>query len=122
MEEGLFFGDNLDVLREHVKTASVDTVYLDPPFNSQAKYNILFKSAISERETAQAEAFRDTWLWDQAAERDFHSIMRFGGPVAGLISALRLALKDSDMMAYLVMMTVYDDGKADRITPRRKKR
>ena len=44
----LYFGDNLDILREHVPDESADLVYLDPPFNSNATYNILFKEASGE--------------------------------------------------------------------------
>ena len=57
----LYFGDNLDVLREKVKDETVDLVYLDPPFNSDANYNVLFKAAGGHASGAQAEAFRDTW-------------------------------------------------------------
>jgi len=57
----LYFGDNLDVLREKVKDESVDLVYLDPPFNSAANYNVLFRAPSGEESDAQAEAFRDTW-------------------------------------------------------------
>jgi 16S rRNA G966 N2-methylase RsmD len=59
----LFYGDNLDVLRERVKDASVDLVYLDPPFNSNAVYNVLFRTPLGEGATAQIRAFEDTWTW-----------------------------------------------------------
>jgi site-specific DNA-methyltransferase (adenine-specific) len=59
----LYFGDNLDVLRERIKDESVDLVYLDPPFNSSATYNVLFKESAGVPSEAQAEAFRDTWGW-----------------------------------------------------------
>src|ERR1700730_9403444 len=64
----LYFGDNLDVLREYVPGESVDLVYLDPPFNSQAHYNLVFESPTDERSSAQAGAFRDTWMWGDEAE------------------------------------------------------
>lgn len=99
----LYFGDNLDMLQE-VSDGTVDLVYLDPPFNSQAQYNILFKSPKEDTESAQAQAFRDTWFWGDEAERCFAEVMRIGGETARFIDALRGALRESDMMAYLVMM------------------
>jgi site-specific DNA-methyltransferase (adenine-specific) len=59
----LYFGDNLDILREYVLDESVDLIYLDPPFNSQAKFNVLFQSPADAVASAQVEAFRDTWTW-----------------------------------------------------------
>ena len=64
----LFFGDNLDVLREHIDTESVDLVYVDPPFNSNRSYNVLFKSKSGDEAQAQIEVFDDTWTWSQQAE------------------------------------------------------
>lgn len=102
----LHYGDNLDVLREHVADESVDLIYLDPPFNSNAQYNILFKSPDGEAAEAQAEAFQDTWRWAEAAEDAYDRIMATGHEAAGIVRALRGFLGQSDMMAYLVMMTV----------------
>ena len=59
----LFFGDNLEILRRQIKDESVDFVYLDPPFNSQARYNVLFKSPVEEVTSAQVGAFLDFWSW-----------------------------------------------------------
>jgi adenine specific DNA methylase Mod len=64
----LYFGDNLGVLQEHVEANSVDLVYLDPPFNSKAQYNLLYETPDNERETAQRMVFRDTWSWGDEAE------------------------------------------------------
>ena len=58
----LYYGDNLTLLREHIRDESIDLVYLDPPFNSQATYNVLFRALTGERSQAQIEAFEDTWL------------------------------------------------------------
>mgnify|MGYP001363784376 FL=1 len=59
----LFYGDNLKVLREHIGDETVDLIYLDPPFNSNASYNVLFKSPTGDQSAAQIEAFDDTWHW-----------------------------------------------------------
>jgi adenine specific DNA methylase Mod len=100
----LFFGDNLDVLREKVKDESVDLVYLDPPFNSDANYNVLFKQSGNPSQS-QAEAFRDTWDWGDQAERAYDDIIRANGDVALVVSGLRKWLGQGGMMAYLAMMT-----------------
>ena len=102
----LYFGDNLDVLRTYVPDGSVDLIYLDPPFNSQARYNVLFQSPEDEHASAQAEAFRDTWVWGEESEWALREIMKIGGDTARIIEALHSALRSSDMMAYLVMMAV----------------
>lgn len=77
----LYFGDNLDILREHVKAETVDLVYLDPPFNSKSDYNLLFKSPDGSAPGAQALAFEDTWRWGEAAERAFRDVIAAGGAV-----------------------------------------
>ncbi|WP_067733646.1 site-specific DNA-methyltransferase [Novosphingobium naphthalenivorans] len=104
----LFFGDNLEVLRNgDIPAKSVDLVYLDPPFNSNARYNVLFRTPDGTKASAQAEAFRDTWEWGPEADQaidDIHQHIR--GSTARFIDALSAALGKSDMMAYLVMMTV----------------
>lgn len=101
----LYYGDNLDVLREHIANESVDLVYLDPPFNSNANYNILFKSPAGQAADSQIEAFEDTWHWNDKAEAAFHDVMTCGNTdVAELLRAMRGFLKENDMMAYLAMM------------------
>ncbi|WP_309559756.1 DNA methyltransferase [Rhizobium rhizogenes] len=102
----LYFGDNLDMLREHVKDATVDLVYLDPPFNSKAQYNVLFKSPAGAAADAQLEAFQDSWHWGDAAEAAYADIIASGGGAARILSALRSSLGETDMMAYLAMMTI----------------
>ena len=69
--KALYYGDNLTVLREHIAEASVDLVYLDPPFNSNATYNVLFRSPKGGQAEAQIEAFEDTWHWGEEAEAAF---------------------------------------------------
>lgn len=103
----LYFGDNLHVLREHIADESVDLVYLDPPFNSNANYNILFKSPDGDSSESQIEAFEDTWHWNDSAEDAFDEVMRSGNTDAfTLLRAMREFLGDNDMMAYLAMMAV----------------
>lgn len=102
----LYFGDNLDVLRKNVATERIDLIYLDPPFNSQAQYNVLFPMPREDLESAQAGAFVDMWGWGDEAEAAFRDTMKLGGGVARFIDALRSALGDSSMMAYLAMMAI----------------
>ncbi len=59
-ENTLFYGDNLNVLREFIQTESVDLIYLDPPFNSNRNYNVLFKDESGNDSEAQITAFEDT--------------------------------------------------------------
>lgn len=126
----LFFGDNLQVLRDSIGNQSVDLIYLDPPFNSKRDYNLLFKtpkppkvlktgkaagSAVTAEEPeaeygygeAQITAFEDTWHWGQQAEDEFREILQHANTdVAELMRALRSFLKENDMMAYLTAMCI----------------
>lgn len=103
----LYYGDNLTILREHIADESVDLVYLDPPFNSNANYNVLFKAPGGEQSAAQIEAFEDTWHWNDKAEFAFDEVMRSGNSdAAEMLRAMRSFLKENDMMAYLAMMAV----------------
>jgi adenine specific DNA methylase Mod len=102
---GLYFGDNLDILRESIRDESVDLVYLDPPFNSKRDYNILFKSPKGHQSDAQITAFEDNWHWGEQAEREFAEIIHQENTnVAEMIQAIRHFLGENDMMAYLTMM------------------
>ena len=100
----LYYGDNLDVLREHVADESVDLIYLDPPFNSNQSYNVLFAERDGSRSAAQIKAFDDTWRWDQAAAAAYQEVVESGGKVSEALQAFRLFLGDNDMLAYLSMM------------------
>jgi len=103
----LYYGDNLAVLRDSIGTQSVDLVYLDPPFNSQATYNVLFRSPAGSGSQAQIEAFEDTWHWGHESEDAFDQVMRSGNTnAADMLRAVRSFLGDNDMMAYLAMMAV----------------
>ena len=74
----LFYGDNLNVLREHIRDESVDLIYLDPPFNSQSNYNVLYREPTGQQSKAQIEAFVDTWHWNDSAEQAFDEVIRSG--------------------------------------------
>lgn len=100
----LFYGDNLDVLRRHIRDESVDLVYLDPPFNSNATYNVLFAAKDGHQAAAQIEAFEDTWTWDESAARQFAETVEAGGRVADVLLAFKRFLGTNDMLAYLAMM------------------
>ena len=101
----LYFGDNLDILREHVPDESVDLIYLDPPFNSNATYNVLFKEASGEGSAAQIHAFDDTWHWNIESEYAYREVVKHGPKKLGdLLQAMRSFLGQNDMMAYITMM------------------
>jgi len=100
----LYYGDNLDVLRRHVGDETVDLVYLDPPFNSNATYNVLFAEQNGSRAAAQIKVFGDTWQWDQAAMEAWQEVVEAGGKPSQVMQAFRQFLGDSDMLAYLAMM------------------
>jgi site-specific DNA-methyltransferase (adenine-specific) len=101
----LYYGDNLDVLREHVASESVDLIYLDPPFNSNASYNILFKSPAGSGADASIRAFDDTWSWGPAAASAMLDITQSGNhALHTLMQAMQTAIGTNAMMAYLAMM------------------
>ena len=104
----LYYGDNLAVLREHVADASVDLIYLDPPFNSNASYNVLFKGASGDDSAAQIEAFDDTWQWsDMVSGRAMAEVQDSGYEAAGdMLTAMVGFLGKNAMTAYLAMMAV----------------
>ena len=101
----LYYGDNLDILRRYIKDESVDLIYLDPPFNSRASYNVLFEEKNGTAPVAQVRAFEDFWHWDMATESAYADIVTTGpAKLIDLLQALRAFLGQNDMMAYLVMM------------------
>jgi site-specific DNA-methyltransferase (adenine-specific) len=103
----LYYGDNLAVLREHIANESVDLIYLDPPFNSNAGYNVLFKSASGAGADASIEAFDDTWTWGEASQ---HALMDIASgtnrPLQVMMNAMHSAIGENPLMAYLAMMAV----------------
>jgi DNA modification methylase len=104
-ENLLYYGDNIDVLRRYIPDESVDLIYLDPPFNSQQDYNVLFAERDGTQAEAQIKAFGDTWRWDQGSARAYEETIEKGTErVAQVMRAFRTFVGESDMMAYLAMM------------------
>jgi len=101
----LYYGDNLDILRQYVPSASVSLIYLDPPFNSNRNYNVLFKDESGKEAEAQITAFEDTWHWNAKAEETYQVLVTEGDErISNMIGALRQFIGTNQMMAYLVMM------------------
>ncbi len=106
----LYFGDNLEILRKYIPDNSVDLIYLDPPFNSKATYNVLYKEPTGKLSQAQISAFEDTWHWGLESERALQEIA--ASPIAPtevkeFMSVLpKLVGKRTDMAAYLTMMCI----------------
>ena len=109
----LYFGDNLDILRDRISNDSVDLIYLDPPFKSGKTYNIIFQPEAGKIKgaTAQIETFEDTWRWGVEAEKNYRGLMEGtitkGKPTQKLIDlmkAMRSYLGECSMIAYLSMM------------------
>ncbi len=109
----LYYGDNLDVLRKFVRDETVDLCYIDPPFNSKRNYNQIYND-IGQEDRAQAQAFVDTWTWDDHANICFDEILtnRNGVQTAqsiALINGLEKVLGKGALFAYLVSM-IYNFG------------
>jgi len=107
----LYYGDNLDILRRYIPDASVDLVYLDPPFNSNRDYNVIFKDESGRQSDAQLLAFEDTWHWGPGTEATYAYLTntarhegRVPDSLTRIVAALRSAIGENQMMAYLVEM------------------
>lgn len=104
LQRKLFLGDNLKVLRESIPDESVDLVYLDPPFNSAADYNVLFRDQGDQKDSAQVMAFTDTWHWGPDDEQLLLELTQIHGELARFLSDTVTRLGRNDLSAYLVMM------------------
>jgi len=101
----LFFGDNLQVIEERIPDNFFDLIYLDPPFNSNRNYNVLFKEGQVDS-TAQIQAFEDTWEWTPPTIRLFEALKENENPqISILMNSLYEIIRPTPMMAYLVNMT-----------------
>jgi len=105
MNNTLYYGDNLPILREYIQDESIDLIYLDPPFNSNRSYNVLFKDESGSSADAQLTTFDDTWHWGPSAAEIYEELVTGSNPEIGtMISALHQFIGENQMMAYLVMM------------------
>jgi DNA modification methylase len=104
MDNSLYYGDNLDVLRKHIDDESINLIYLDPPFKSNQDYNVLFTEKDGTQAAAQILAFEDTWEWNPVAVSAYESVVEAGGQVSLAMQAFHRLLGGNDMMAYLAMM------------------
>ena len=110
MKNQLYYGDNLEVLRKYVKDETIDLCYIDPPFNSKRNYNQIYNN-VGKEDQAQAQAFVDTWTWDEQATDGYSQILsneggRFTSQTIDLITGLHTVLKKGSLLAYLVSMTL----------------
>ncbi len=110
MKNSLYYGDNLEVLRKYLKDETVDLCYIDPPFNSKRNYNQIYNN-IGTEDRAQAQAFVDTWTWDDHASEGFSQILsndgaRFTSQTIELIKGLHAVLGKGSLLAYLISMTL----------------
>lgn len=106
----LFYGDNIEILRRKIDSSSVDVCYIDPPFNSQRNYNQIYNN-IGEEDRAQAQAFLDTWVWDERADVGFLEIAQnqkgtFQPQLVDLIKGLRAVLREGSLLAYLISLAL----------------
>src|SRR3972149_5655893 len=109
----LYYGDNLDILRRYLPDATVDLVYLDPPFNSNRDYNVIFRDESGNATDAQLLAFEDTWHWGPSAEATYRFLTntiqhqgRIPDTVSSIVAALRTGIGENQMMPFLVEMAV----------------
>ena len=101
----LYYGDNLPILREYISSESIDLVYLDPPFNSNRSFNVLYRHESGRDSEAQVQAFDDTWHWNQHTEATYEELVTHGRPeISSMLAATRQFIGENQMMAYLVMM------------------
>ncbi|MGC9124028.1 MAG: DNA methyltransferase [Thermoplasmata archaeon] len=105
----LYYGDNLEILRKYIPDNSVDLIYLDPPFNSKANYNVIFREENGKKPISQIKAFSDFWHWDEEAQKTYQELLdnpKVPEKLKKMITAFESFLGHNDMMAYLVMMAI----------------
>ncbi len=110
VENTLYYGDNLDVMRKKIKDETVDLCYIDPPFNSKRTYNQIYNN-IGTEDRAQSQAFIDTWTWDEKAMEGYQEILsndsgRFTKQTVALIKGLDTVFGKGSLLAYLISMAL----------------
>src|SRR5437588_13038088 len=95
-ENTLFYGDNLDILRQYIPDECVDLIYLDPPFNSSRNYNVLFKDEHGVESESQITAFEDTWHWNLETMQAYNEMLTNAPDhVAKMIESLHVFVGDN---------------------------
>jgi len=104
----LYYGDNLEILRKYIPDESVDLIYLDPPFNSQRAYNVIFHDQTGKEPASQIQAFEDTWTWRGDTQDAFDQIMAGNYPaeLKDMMKAFKEFMGTTNLMAYLTMMAI----------------
>jgi site-specific DNA-methyltransferase (adenine-specific) len=105
----MYYGDNFNIMRDHIGDECIDLVYADPPFNSSREYNIIFRDGTGKEALSQVSAFNDTWTWSERPD-DLYQGLVFGDyqsteKVTSIVVALQQFLKPGPLLAYLVNMT-----------------
>ena len=112
----LYYGDNLKILREYIKDESVDLIYLDPPFNSNRNYNVLFKDESGTEADSQIHAFEDTWHWNHVAEETYRELLLAGDEVSTMIESFRQLIGTNQMMVYFDYATITSQDRINSST------
>jgi len=104
----LYYGDNLDILRKYIADESVDLIYLDPPFNSNRAYNVIFQDKTGKASAAQMQAFEDTWHWTEETQAAYDEIMTgdYRTELKDMMKAFLEFMGPTNLMAYLTMMAI----------------
>lgn len=105
MENKLYLGNNLDVLRR-LEDESVDLTYIDAPWNDNPRYNILFTDHSGEQAPTQIKTFQESWSWDKPAIKAYKEVVKSGGSISTAMEAFHTLIGENDMLAFLAMMSL----------------
>jgi site-specific DNA-methyltransferase (adenine-specific) len=102
--ETLYLGDNLEVLRGKIPDASVDLIYLDPPFKTNQDYGALFARRDSREPRTRIVAFDDTWTWTDASGAQFDDLVAAKTKLGQTLLLLEQVVGRNDLLAYVTEM------------------